>query len=132
MMKKGTPMYTNHSVDVSEVRPPDHTRYLRLKRGRLSNLFLEARQPSNDTERRLSMLRDAYLEELPGRHSPRVLELAERTAAAQIEVEVSEAICGPLHPMTRERSRVFGRLYGTMHEAHRNPNPIEDSESDED
>lgn len=124
-------MYTNNLADAPEARPPDHTRYLRLKRGRLGNLFLEGRQPGNDTERRLSMLRDAYLEELPGRHSPRVMELAERAAAAQIELEVTEAICGPLHPMTRERSRVFGRLYGTMHEAHRNPNPVEDGEPDE-
>ena len=121
-------MYTNNSADMPEVRPPDHMRYLRLKRGRLANLFLQGCQPETDTARRVVMLRDAFLEELHGRHSPRVLELAERTAAAQIEVEVSEAICGPLHPITRERSRVFGRLYGTMHEAHRNPNPTEDTE----
>ncbi|MDI4656571.1 hypothetical protein [Xanthobacter autotrophicus] len=125
-------MYTSNSADVPEVRPPDYTRFLRLKRGRLGNLFLESRQPSNDTERRLSMLRAAYLEELPGRHSPIVMELAERTAAAQIEAEVAEAICGPRHPITRERSRVFGRLYGTMHEAHTHPNPVEDGETGED
>lgn len=124
-------MYTNNSADAPEARPPDHTRYLRLKRGRLGNLFIQGCQPETDTARRISMLRDAHLGELPGRHSPRVIELAERTAAAQIEVEVSEAICGPNHSATRERSRVFGRLYGTMHEAHRNPNPVEDGEPDE-
>lgn len=125
-------MHANNSADVPEVRPPDHTRFLRLKRGRLGNLFLQGCQPETDTARRLVMLRDAFLEELPGRHSPRVVELAERAAAAQIEMEVMEAVCGPDHAATRERSRKFGHLYASMREAHRNPNPIEDSETDED
>lgn len=90
-------------------------------RGRPRKLFMEDRAPVNPTEVRLTQIRESYLAQLTGRHTPTVKEIAERIAAKTIEAEVMAALWGADHAFTRRQDFEIGRLIGALHLEHGNP-----------
>ncbi|MFG1317693.1 hypothetical protein [Xanthobacter autotrophicus] len=90
-------------------------------RGRPRKLYLEDRTPANPTETRLVQIRESYLAQLSGRHTPTVKEIAERIAAKTIEAEVAAALWGADHTFTRRFDVELGRLIGALHLEHGEP-----------
>lgn len=90
-------------------------------RGRPRKLFLEDRTPANPTEVRLVQIRESYLAQLSGRHTPTVMEIAERIAAKQVEYEITAALWGADHAFAKRQDIELGRLIGALHLEHGKP-----------
>ncbi|MFG1371721.1 hypothetical protein V5F32_06080 [Xanthobacter oligotrophicus] len=90
-------------------------------RGRPRKLYLEDRTPANPTEVRLVQIRESYLAQLSGRHTPTVREIAERIAAKQVESEVTAALWGADHEFTKRQDLELGRLIAALYLEHGAP-----------
>lgn len=101
-------------------------------RGRPRKLFMEDRTPANGTEVRLVQIRESYLSQLPGRHTPTVKEIAERVAAKQIECEITAALWGADHAFAKRLDAELGRLIAALHLEHGEPMHPADEWPDDD
>jgi len=90
-------------------------------KGRPRKLFMEDRTPANPTEVRVVQIRESYLSQLIGRHTPTLKEIAERIAAKQIECEITAALWGADHAFTRRQDVELGRLIAALHLEHGEP-----------